>query len=109
MKLPNGERALLKLEKFAEYCLYPSRPRGRHKARVFAAVGIRQADTGKLRTALLKAARDADAVPGPSSAYGRRYLVDFDMPCQGRTVKIRSAWIVAPGTDLPRWTTCYVL
>ncbi len=40
---------------------------------------------------------------------GRRYIVDFDLVRQSRTVRIRSSWIVLAGQDFPRLTSCYVL
>lgn len=109
MRLPNGERAVVEIEKLRSYCLNPHHPRGRNKARVFAAVGIREGDAGELRTALLQAARDAEARVGILNAYGQRYIVDLDLVRQGRTVRIRSTWIVLTGQDLPRLTSCYVL
>ena len=48
-------------QKLLEYCLSDSHHRGRNKARVFASVGIRQADVEELRTALLAAASEAEA------------------------------------------------
>ena len=109
MKLPNGDRAIVDHRKLQEYCLNTARPRGRNKARVFASVGIRQADAQVLREALLEAARNADARPGIANPYGQRYIVDFDLVCKGRTVRVRSAWILRIGEDLPRLTSCYVL
>src|SRR5947207_2594973 len=84
-------------------------PRGRNKARVFASVGIREADAEELRTAFLAAASSAEAEIGVANVYGQRYIVDFDLVRQGRVVKIRSTWIVRIGDDLPRLTSCYVL
>jgi len=41
--LPNGDRAILDIRKLEDYCLSPSHPRGRHKARVFQRVlGVQQ-------------------------------------------------------------------
>lgn len=37
MKLPNGDRAVVDIVKLTDYCLSTTHPRGRHKARVFAA------------------------------------------------------------------------
>jgi len=34
MKLPGGERANVDVAKLRDYCLNPTHPRGRHKARV---------------------------------------------------------------------------
>ena len=109
MKLPNGTRAIVDIRKLQAYCLNPQHPRGRNKARVFASAGIRQADAEELKTALLRAANNAEARLGVANPYGQRYIVDFDLPCQGRTVRIRSTWIVRIEGDLPRLTSCYVL
>src|SRR5208283_4812736 len=108
MKLPNGERAIVDIRKLREYCLNSQHPRGRNKARVFAAVGIRDSDAEELREALGAAARDGEATYGTVNPYGQRYVVDFDFVRLGRTVKIRSTWIVRAGEELPRLTSCYV-
>jgi hypothetical protein len=63
MKLPNGEGAIVDIRKLRKYCLNAQHPRGRHKTRVFASVGILEADAEKLRTALLAAAC-TEAQPG---------------------------------------------
>jgi len=109
MKLPNGERAIVDRRKLEEYCLNPHHPRGRNKARVFASVGIGQADSEVLREALLLAARSSEAERGGPSPYGQRYTVDFDLVRPVRRVRVRSTWIVRVGEDLPRLTSCFVL
>ncbi len=38
MKLPNGEHAIVPLEKLREYCLNPTHRVGGHKAHVFEAM-----------------------------------------------------------------------
>jgi len=70
---------------------------------------FRQADAEELRIVLLAAAPEAEARLGIANPYGQRYIVDFDLVRQDRTVKVRSAWIVRIGEDLPRLTSCYVL
>src|SRR5262249_41989593 len=109
MKLPNAERAVVDRRKLEEYCLNPLHPRGRHKARVFAGVGIGQSDADLLRETLLAAASNAEAQPGATSPFGQRYIVDFDLVREAATVRVRSTWIVRIGEDLPRLTSCYVL
>jgi hypothetical protein len=109
MKLPNGDRAIVDIDKLRTYCLNPQHPRGRHKARVFASFGIREADAEELQAAIVAAAIDAEARLGAANPYGQRYIVDFDFVRRGRTVRIRSTWIVRTGEDLPRLTSCYVL
>jgi hypothetical protein len=107
MKLPNGERAIIDERKLREYCLNPHHLRGRNKARVFASVGIGQAETEMLRFALLSAARDEEALPNGTNPYGQRS--DFDLVWQDKAVRIRSAWIVRFREDSPRLTSCFEL
>jgi hypothetical protein len=109
MKLPNGDRAIVDIQKLSAYCLNPHHPRGRNKARVFASVGMRAGDAEELRAGLLAAAADGEAQVGIANTYGRRYTVDFELVRQSKTVRIRSTWIVLSGEELPRLTSCYVL
>jgi len=109
MKLPNGEHAIVDIRKLQAYCLNARHLRGRNKARVFASVGVREADAEELRTALLAAAGNTEARLGVANVHGQRYVVDFDLVRHGRTVRIRSTWIVRFTEDLPRLTSCYVL
>lgn len=109
MKLPNGDRAIVDIHKLEDYCLNPQHPRGRHKARVFASVGIQESHAEEFRTILLGVARSSEAYPTAETPYGQRYIIDFDLTRQGRKARIRSTWIVRTGEELPRLTSCYVL
>ena len=110
MKLPGGDNAIVDIAKLRDYCLDPQHPRGRHKARVFAAtLGLAQTDAEFLREALLRAAREADALVGESDEYGDRFTVDFELNRGNRRAVVRSAWIVLRGETAPRLTSCFVL
>jgi len=111
MKLPGGERALVELAKLTGYCLDETHPRGRHKARVFAArVGITRAEAGLLRAALLRAVAGATtAVEGVADGHGRRFVLDLEVTGPKGTGTARSSWIVRTGEDFPRLTSCYLL
>jgi hypothetical protein len=110
VKLIGGANAAVEVSKLRDYCLDPRHPRGRHKARVFlSALGLGQSDAPLLRDALLRAAREADALPGDADEYGARYTVDFWMHHGDREVRIRSAWIILRGESAPRLSSCFVL
>ena len=110
MQLPNPERAIVDLRKLRDYCLSTEHPRGRHKARMFAAIlGFTAQDAEELQRALLSAARTYEAFSIGGDDYGQRYAVDFPMDGPGGTVAIRSLWIVRHGENFPRLITCYVL
>lgn len=110
MKLPNGHLAIIDPVKLRAYCLSPTHPQGRHKAKVFsAALGLTNAHVTELGAALRKAAKDGEAQAGKSDEYGMRYVVDFEMTHAGKSATVRSSWIVLSGEDLPRLTSAYVL
>lgn len=110
MRLPGGERADVDIAKLQDYRLNEQHPRGRHKARVFASVlGLTANDADVLRNALLKAVIEGEAVPGERDDYGQRYVLDFGMTGPRGRAMVRSSWILLPGENRPRMTSCYVL
>jgi hypothetical protein len=110
VRLPNAHSAIVDIAKLTEYCLNPAHPKGRHKARVFdSRLGITAKDAGDLRTALVRAAWNGDAVPGVSDEYGARYVIDFEMKGPKGRGTVRSTWIVRGGEENPRLTSCFVL
>jgi hypothetical protein len=110
MKLPNSEAAIVEIEKLRDYCLNPSHPRGRHKARVFhSLLGITALHSEEIREVLIKAAVNEDAALGTSDEFGTRYIIDFELKRGERTANIRSCWIILNGEVAPRFVTCYIL
>ena len=64
MTLPNADRAMVEDAKLLDYCLSTTHPRGRHKARLFAAaLGITSSEAALLKAALLAAARRGAVTP----------------------------------------------
>jgi Domain of unknown function (DUF6883) len=110
VRLPNADCAEVDLAKLRSYCLSPSHPRGRHKARVFRSkLGLGTADAERLRALLLAAARTAtNAVQGREDAYGTRYVLDFPLTGTHGGGTVRSHWIVRRGEECPRLITCHV-
>jgi hypothetical protein len=110
MKLPNAGSAVVDINKLRDYVLSPDHPRGRHKARVFAATfGLQASDAEWLRLQLLAAALRENAVQTNEDSFGRRYVLDFEMSLGDRTATVRSAWIIRTGEEHARLTSCYVL
>lgn len=54
MLIPNAERAVADIRKLRDYCLNPLHDEGKHKARLFAAVGITADEAEDLRDILLR-------------------------------------------------------
>jgi len=109
MKLPNGSKAVVDIRKLRNYCLDPASPKGRNKARVFAAVGITQEQADFLRRCLLTAASEESCTVGELDDYGQRYTLDLAVETPAGRRRVRSGWIVLRDEDFPRLTTCFVL
>ncbi|HZZ42771.1 MAG TPA: hypothetical protein VFE58_07525 [Tepidisphaeraceae bacterium] len=108
MKLPNGHNAVIEDSKLRDYCLSPSHPRGKHKARLFAAaLGYTLTHVDDLRTALLNAANTAEAIYTRTTEFGTFYSIEFDCDgpiCSGRLLSI---WTIQNAEIFPRLVTCY--
>ncbi len=110
MSLPNAENAFIDMRKLHDYCLSPEHPRGRHKARVFAAaLGLTADDADELRDFILESVLNSEAQPGNEDEYGQRFVVDVKMKREAGEATIRTSWIVLTDEDFPRLTSCYVL
>jgi hypothetical protein len=110
MRLPNGHRAIVPIQKLVEYCLNPDHPRGKHKAKVFsAACGISASNARILQQALIEAAANSDAKPAETDQYGQRFVIDFEIEGLVGRVPVRSLWIIITGENVPRLTSCFVL
>jgi hypothetical protein len=89
--LPNRHEAVLEIRKIADYCLSPTHPRGRHKARLFRELlGIGPADADWLRRVILEAVRDGEALELVKDTYGSRWRVDIPVRRQGKNVVVRT-------------------
>ena len=108
--LPNPAGAILDLRKIEEYCLSPTHPRGRHKARVFReALGLGQVDAEWLRAVVLERIWRAEAVELGGDDLGARWRVDIRVARHDKAVVVRTIWIVRTGEQMPRFVTCWVM
>lgn len=110
MKLPNGDRAIVEIEKVRDYCLNPDHVRGKYKARVFAAAcGLTAKNSDELREILLRTAVEGEAREGDADDYGQRFTIELDVEGPTGTARVRSAWIIRKSEDFPRFVSCYVI
>ncbi len=110
MKMPNPGRAVVDIESLCNYCLSSAHPRGRHKARVFAAtLGLTADRAGELQEALFAAAQAEGAILTEQDDYGQRYVVDFGMNRPTGQARVRSSRIVRRGEDFARFTSSELL
>jgi hypothetical protein len=108
MKLPCGDRAIVEPTKVRGYLLSAAHPIGRFKATFFRSLGYHDSNSQRLVADLCALAATADAVPGQSTAYGRKYEVRGILRGpSGREAVVVTVWIVLVGDDVPRLVTAY--
>lgn len=108
MRLPFAEDAEIDIRKLTDYVLNPKHATGKHKAILWsAALGITAEDAGELLVHLLEAVNANDAKIGKFDRYGQRYTIDFLLEWHGKSVIIRSGWIIKHGSNIPRLTTAF--
>jgi hypothetical protein len=108
MKLPNGEYAVIPMEKLISYCLNPDHSSGKHKARVFAsALGITAENAGDLRELISRAAIEGEVIQQDSTEFGELYKVDWEIPDRASTI-LRTLWEFTPDIPNPRLVSAFI-
>lgn len=108
MKLPNRDKAVIPKDKLLKYLLSEIHPQGRSKARFFLSVGFSQLNIRALSKALKKIAKESEVNSKVSSPHGEKYVLNGDIKAPiGKTIKIRTIWIIDKGQKRPRFVTAY--
>lgn len=93
-----------------QYLLNLAHPVGGGKARFFLRFGFNVTEWQKLADALLRHARENDALEVEKTPYGARYTVDGSLVApDGASLNIRSAWYIDAAGGAPRFVTAYPL
>jgi Domain of unknown function (DUF6883) len=108
MHLSNADAAVVSRDKVVDYLLNPWHPDGAAKAAFFAAMGFHVDRWQELANALKRLAETASATIRVDSPHGSKYIVDGTIGTpSGRSVSVRSVWIVDLGSQAPRLVTAY--
>jgi hypothetical protein len=110
MKLPNAKSAVIDLNKLRNYSLNLQHGRGKHKARLFAAIlGLTSNDAEILQALILEAIQIYDGVLTTADEHGQRYAIDFPITRNQNTATVRTVWITRSTENFPRLVSCYIL
>ena len=107
--LPNAENAVIDIRKLRDYSLNRDHSTGKDKARLFSSIlGMTAENAEELRQIILEQVKIQEACLNKSDQHGQRYYVDFTLIRENKSANIRSCWIIKPGSDSPRLTSCYI-
>jgi len=99
------------IRRIEEYCLSPSHPLGRNKARVLQdTLNLTPEDAPWLREVLVEAAgRIGEALSSATEAWGRYWVLDVVLEKQGKSTDLITIWISGlDENDVPTFATCWV-
>ncbi len=108
MQLPNAAQAQVDPEKITGYLLSAHHPDGRAKAEFFTKFGFRVEEWQVLSEALRTHGATQRVANVVESPYGVRYIIEgrLETP-DGRNPMVRTVWIVADESAVPRLITAY--
>ena len=108
MKLPNAASAYVPRSKLSEYLLSETHVVGKSKARFFRRFGFNEKNLALLERGLISIALDNELAEQTSTPHGNKYTIDgvLETPT-GRTITIRTVWIIEEGEDNPRFVTAH--
>ncbi|MBI2471760.1 MAG: hypothetical protein HYV59_11045 [Planctomycetes bacterium] len=108
MRLPDTERAYISLLKIKDYLLSETHPIGKSKAKFFRSFGFNETNTNLLKQGLLSIVHTEDVQEEVLSLHGVKYIIDglLQTPI-GKTVRVRTIWIIDKGQSRPRFVTAY--
>lgn len=108
MNLPNGDRAIISIEKLTGYCLNFNHSKGKHKARVFKAIlNITIDNVDQLYTLIQQAAIEGEIIQQDQTPQGQIFKVDWEIPNTDRR-QLRTTWEIATDSDRPRLITAFI-
>lgn len=108
MKLPNSDKVIISREKLTDYILSETHSTGRFKARFFRTLGFNDANVSFFET-ILRTLADSEKIEEViPSVYGTKYILDGKVNTpSGKTIRLRTVWIIEKGQNKPRFITVY--
>lgn len=108
MKLPNGDRPEISMQKILEYCLNINHDKGKDKARVFESrLGITIQNADRLVELIQVAAVEGEVVQESNTRFGKEYKVDWEIPNTGGA-ELRTIWEVSIESGYPRLISAFL-
>lgn len=107
MKLTNGDKAEIPLQKIVGYCLNLEHPRGKHKARVFQSkLGITSENADLLIELIKKAAIEGEVIYQATTQFGEKFKVDWTVP--DTEIQLRTIWEVTAQNPNPHLISAFI-
>lgn len=108
MKIPYRNNVVIPREKLTDYLLSETHTVGKLKAKFFHEIGFNENTADELEQILRTIVQKCDVKETIISPYGKKYIIDgFVQSKTGRTVELRTVWIIERSQKQPRFVTAY--
>ncbi|MEY3827694.1 MAG: hypothetical protein RLZZ148_2514 [Cyanobacteriota bacterium] len=108
MKLPNGDRAEISMQKLIGYCLNLEHSSDKHKARVFQSrLGITVENAEVLHSLIQQAAIEGEVVQQAITEFGQQFKVDWTIP-NNEGLQLRTIWEINLINSNPRLISAFI-
>jgi hypothetical protein len=106
MQLPNRDNAYVPVPKLKGYLLSETHAVGRSKTKFLRAFGFDDSNIELLERGLLSIAQTQEVSDVTSSPHGTKYTIDGSLKTpSGKTIKLRTVWIIDKDHEQPRFVT----
>ena len=108
MKLPNRDKVIIPRNKLVKYLLSETHPHGKSKAKFFLKAGFKKSNARIFSKALRNIAKESEVESKIISPHGEKYVLNgiIESPI-GKTMRIRTIWIIDKEQKRPRFVTAY--
>ena len=108
MKLPNSNKAFIPRDKLTKYVLSETHSTGKFKAKFFSKLGFDERNIDLFEKSLLKIAKSEEIIDEIVTPFGIKYILEGKIHSRvGKSVKVRTVWIIERGQNRPRFVTVY--
>ncbi len=108
MMLPNRQSAFVPEAKLSEYLISETHAVGKAKAKFLRILGYDEDNLDLLADGLIKIPNTQEINQKISSKHGTKYVISGLLPTLvGKTVKIKTIWIINKDENVPRFITAY--
>jgi hypothetical protein len=108
VKLPNGDKVEIPIQKLVGYCLNLNHSSGKHKAKVFdSALGITADNFEVLYELIQKAALEGEIIQENTTEFDRQFKVDWII-LETNNIKLRTIWEISNINCNPRLISAFI-
>ncbi|MBU4273979.1 hypothetical protein L6249_02330 [Candidatus Parcubacteria bacterium] len=109
-EVPNKEKAYVSLKKLKDYLLSETHSVGKSKAKLLRSFGFNETNVHLLKEGLIAIAQTGKLREALKSKYGVKYIIEGKLGTpDGRSIEMRTVWIIEKKQTEPRFVTAYPL